>query len=240
MKKIFTLFLVVSLTLALFACTAKNPSLDNSSSESSSSENSSVIESSIPVSEESSASQSSSGDPSSSPSTVKPSVSHSSSSTPSSNNQSSTVENSDPVPNTDAQERAAFQNLYALEKSKYLANIQSQINTLSTELNSWKSQRSSYDSQYTREINYLRERYASMGMLDSGAYQQALSNLKSNYNSQTATCNQKIQQLENEIATLTAEYNNPQPVKILLQIGSTYNMSAEEVVGKYTKYILNS
>lgn len=150
------------------------------------------------------------------------------------------MENSDPAPNTDAQERAAFQNLYALEKSKYLANIQSQINALSTELNSWESQKSSYYSQYAREERYLRERYASMGMLNSGAYEQALSNLKADYNSQTATCNQKITQLEEKIDVLTAEYNNPQPVNILSQIARTYNMSAEEVVEKYTKYILNS
>lgn len=91
--------------------------------------------------------------------------------------------------------------------------------------------------QYVAEKRNLRERYAGMGMLNSGAYKAALESLDRQYQLSSQSLSKDIDEIEEQIAYLEAEEANPSVENILAQLAQNNNMTYEEAVRKYNKYI---
>lgn len=79
-----------------------------------------------------------------------------------------------------------------------LAEYERNISRLETEISDLQKQASSLYSDYKQQELALKERYASMGMLNSGAYKNAVDNLYRQYTTNLATISEKLADLKEE------------------------------------------
>lgn len=134
-------------------------------------------------------------------------------------------------------ERQVFCQLYANEKDLYKSRVSSEIETLSVELQKWRKAADDNTTQYYVQQRVLRERYAGMGLLNSGAYQSALASLEQNYKSSNREYMEKIQSITQQINELEKEKEDPTPIMVLIQMTTNYPITIEEAIEKYNRYI---
>lgn len=154
-------------------------------------------------------------------------------------NNTATTKKPQDIPNADDTERKYFQQLYANEREKYILNISREINSLESEVSQLKNEASNLYSQYMKDKERTKERFADMGMLNSGAYQAEIKRLDDNYKTTSATYTKRITELENQIDALEREKQNPSVDNVLRQLAANNNMTYNEAVNKYNKYIAN-
>lgn len=159
------------------------------------------------------------------------------SSTPSSKTENSSLVSSENEEKINTAEQLWFNQIYSLAETQYKIEIGNKINTYSNELSQWEEKSREYSAQKLIDEANIRENYANMGLLDSGAYQQAISNLSSKYRGLQSECDNNIKSLRSEISVLNEEKNNPDTNQILALIARSNNLTASQVVEYYNKYI---
>lgn len=140
----------------------------------------------------------------------------------------------DPVENYRCKE---FQNLYESAESTYLLTIRNLINSLEVELIDWKNAAKQNSANYELQKKALQQYYINMGMYGSGAYQKDLDSLTQTYMANAKKYTATINDIEESIYDLTVEYNNPDAYNILVVLAESNDMSIDEAIEKYDKYI---
>lgn len=100
-----------------------------------------------------------------------------------------------------------------------------------------KTEASNNYTKYMNDKIVLRNKFSNMGLLNSGAYKSALESLDREYELSSKYLSGEIDKVEEQIAALEAEEASPTVEFILERIASNYDMSYEEAVQKYNKYI---
>lgn len=88
---------------------------------------------------------------------------------------------------------------YQIEQRAYIAEIEAETAEL-------KKQASDLYVDYKQKESALKERYASMNLLNSGAYKAAVKNLETQYKSNLAPISKEIDGLEEELTQAKADY----------------------------------
>lgn len=83
-------------------------------------------------------------------------------------------------------------------------NLQNQIANLERERNAARAEVSERYAQFQQEIKKLNERYAAMGMYNSGAHKAAVESLQRDYQNATAAANELIDAYDDQIEALKA------------------------------------
>ena len=143
-------------------------------------------------------------------------------------------------PNIEDFERKYFQQLYENEREIYVLSVSRNINSLELELLELRNEASEVYGQYIREKEAVKEKFASMGMLNSGAYKAEIERLDNDYKNTSASYTKRITDIENQIAVLEKEQQNPSTENILKQLAINNNMTFDEALRKYNKYVVNS
>ena len=88
---------------------------------------------------------------------------------------------------------------YQIEQRSYIAELEADIADL-------KEQASDLYTGYKQQELALKERYAAMGLLNSGAHKAAVKNLEAQYKSNLAPISKEIDELEKELKQAKADY----------------------------------
>ncbi len=134
-------------------------------------------------------------------------------------------------------EQSAFWEQYDLALEQYNAEIEEDIRLYEEEKDEWLDLWSEYHTQHVLDERFLQERYANMGLLNSGSYQSAINNLNQKYRSIYTECTNNTQLLQKEIDRLKSEKENPNINKILAIIAYNNNYTADEVLDKYYNFM---
>lgn len=130
-----------------------------------------------------------------------------------------------------------FIQLYEIYESEYLSQISQKLSTAETELQTWKDKAANNYSSYQIELEKLPEKYAALGLLNSGAYKRAVDDLEAEYNRTSKECTKNIDKLQEQIQELTAAQNSPDVSAILSALANNNSMTYDQAVEKYNKYI---
>lgn len=92
------------------------------------------------------------------------------------------------------------------EGQKKLREQKLYISEIETEIEELTEQASALYVGYRQDVDKLKERYAAMGLLNSGAYTSAVKNLEQNYKANLAPISEKIDKLEEALEEAEEEY----------------------------------
>ena len=237
MKNFLTLLLVIAMFFAFTACggpVAENTNFDTNTSVNSSPKDSTVTEIDKNTTQQTTNSDTV-DDPSPSPDTPELSPP---TSTPETDNQEITNDQSSQQAAANfALEQSTFKQLYSMAETQYKSQISMQIQPLKNELDDWQEKAEEYSVQKYYEQRNLQERYANMGLLNSGQYTQAMNNLNSKYNRLQGECSANITRLSEQISALQNELRDPDPNQVLAIAAVNAGWTASEAAEKYTKYM---
>lgn len=131
-----------------------------------------------------------------------------------------------------------FVGLYNTTQQRYVLQLKADVEAYKTEKSQWTDLCEQYRAEkYVSQIK-LQEQYANMGLLNSGAYQSALSNSNYQYDQKISECTRNIAELNSIILEIESEIENPNPNEILAIIAVENGYTADEVVDYYNKYMV--
>lgn len=157
-----------------------------------------------------------------------------------SNTPTVTTSNTPAVTTSDAPAvtKSQFQNQYALAQRQYQSELQSSITAYKNQLRPLNEKIDTLYANYLYQQRQLKEKFANMGLLNSGIYKDALSQLDRTYNNQRRALTEQTEPLQNAIRSLEQELQDPDVNEILAIVAVNYGYSAAEVVAYYDRFIL--
>lgn len=130
-----------------------------------------------------------------------------------------------------------FLSCYETAERQYISELNLKKPPLQAEIEKLQDEAAEYSTQKLLAERQLAEKYSNMGLLDSGAYQTALTSSRNYYNNKISACEQKISAYRNEITSIENEIKSPDVNHILAIIATNNNLTAHEVSEYYEKYL---
>lgn len=143
-----------------------------------------------------------------------------------------------PTVDLDQATKVWFVGLYNDTQQKYVSQLKTDVEVYKTEKKEWSDLSQQYTNEKYVAQRKLQEQYANMGLLNSGTYQSALSNLNYKYDQKISECKVNISQLNSLIIDAESEIENPDPNQILAIIAVENGYTADELVDYYNKFMV--
>ena len=130
-----------------------------------------------------------------------------------------------------------FLEQFNIAKSSYINALTTSKKSKNNQITQLRNQASTYYSAYLNECARIREDCAEMGMANSGYQQRLLNEAEANYESSVSGITKQIDVLEDDIAKINREINNPSVSNILSTLSQNCGISLQQAYTYYEAYI---
>lgn len=130
-----------------------------------------------------------------------------------------------------------FLEQFNIAKNSYINTLATSKKSKNNQITQLQNQASTYYSAYLNECARIREYCAEMGLNNSGYQQSLLNEAEANYKSAVNGITAQIDVLENDIAKINKEINNPSVSNILSTLSQNCGISLQNAYTYYEAYI---
>ena len=108
-----------------------------------------------------------------------------------------------------------FESDYSVAEFEYLNDLKTQLPQYKKQYDDLQDEIDKLNREKVYKSELLREQYANYGLLGSGHYENALSNLKNSYDNKISSLSSQKRAIDNTIKSIESEINNPDYMQIL-------------------------